>query len=73
VGASTPSAQVYYILPSYDSSIPNKLEGKVSTSNNFLESFLELMKDEYALNNLHSIVDQGALEVPITQKALNEL
>jgi hypothetical protein len=56
MGISTSSVKVYDMPPSYDSSIPKKLDGKVSTLNNFLESFLELMKDEYSLNKLCSIV-----------------
>jgi hypothetical protein len=65
--------QVYDRPPAYDSSIPKKPEGKVSKLKNFLESCLDSMKDEYALKKLHSMVDQGALEVHITQKALNQL
>jgi hypothetical protein len=58
-GAST-SQPMYDMPPAYDHSITKRKFGKVSNLKSFLNTFLELMKDETSLNSLCRIIDQCA-------------
>jgi hypothetical protein len=57
------------MLIAYDYSITQRLVEKVITLKSFLKSFLELMKDEIALNVLHWMIDQCRKdkEAPVAQ------
>jgi hypothetical protein len=56
-----------------DRAMPEKPTGKVSTLREFLRIFIELMKDEIALNILYKMIDHcmKVREAPIAQRVVN--